>query len=91
MIDGFLLGMIVTSSLVAAGFFARFWFVTRDLLFLAFAAAFFLEGLNRTAFLFLDMPKAGDAVIYVVRLLSYLLILAAIVNKNRTQRGINGN
>jgi hypothetical protein len=85
MIEGFLLGVIVTCSLVAAGFFARFWFATRDLLFLGFAAAFALEGLNRMAFLFLDRPNAGDEYIYVVRLLSYLLILAAIANKNRTK------
>jgi hypothetical protein len=86
MIEGFLLGVVVTCSFVAAGFFARFWFATRDLLFLAFTAAFALEGLNRTAFLFLDKPSTGDEAIYVVRLLSYLLILAAIANKNRTRR-----
>jgi hypothetical protein len=85
MIEGFLLGVIVTCSFVAAGFFARFWLATRDLLFLGFAAAFALEGLNRTAFLFLDEPSFGDESIYVVRLLSYLLILAAIANKNRTR------
>jgi hypothetical protein len=83
MINGFLLGIIVTCSFTAAAFFARFWRATRDPLFLGFAAAFFLEGLNRTAFLFLDNPNAGDEVIYVVRLLSYLLIVAVIVNKNR--------
>jgi hypothetical protein len=83
MIEGFLLGVIVTCSFVAAGFFARFWRASRDLLFLGFAVAFLLEGLNRLAFLFLENPNAGDAVIYVVRLLSYLLILAAIANKNR--------
>jgi hypothetical protein len=86
MIDGFLLGVVVTSSFVAAGFFARFWIATRDPLFLAFAAAFALEGLNRIAFLFLDKPNMGDELIYVVRLSSYLLILAAIANKNRTRR-----
>jgi len=85
MIEGFLLGVIVTCSFVAAGFFARFWVATRDLLFLGFAAAFALEGLNRMAFLFLDRPNAGDEYIYVVRLLSYLHILAAIANKNRTR------
>jgi hypothetical protein len=37
------------------------------------------------AFLFLDRPNAGDEYIYVVRLLSYLIILAAIANKNRTR------
>lgn len=83
MIEGFLLGVIVTCSIVAAAYFARFWLATRDLLFLGFAAAFALEGLNRMAFLFLDKPNMGDEVIYGVRLLSYLLILAAIANKNR--------
>lgn len=83
MIEGFLLGVIVTCCFVAAGFFARFWRTTRDLLFLGFAAAFVLEGLNRIAFLYLDEPNAGSAVIYIVRLASYLIILAAIANKNR--------
>jgi hypothetical protein len=83
MIEGFLLGIIVTCSFVAAGFFARFWRVSRDVLFLGFAAAFVLEGLNRSAFLFLQNPSVGDENIYMIRLLSYLLILGAIVNKNR--------
>jgi hypothetical protein len=85
MTEGFLLGVIVTCSFVAAGFFARFWYATRDLLFLGFAAAFALEGVNRIAFLFLEQPNIGDEAIYVVRLLSYLLILAAIANKNRSR------
>jgi uncharacterized membrane protein HdeD (DUF308 family) len=85
MIEGFLLGVIVTCCFVAAGFFAKFWFATRDLLFLGFATAFALEGLNRIVFLFLDKPNIGDETIYIVRLLSYLLILAAIANKNRTR------
>jgi hypothetical protein len=84
MIEGFLLGVIVTCSFVAAGFFARFWRTTRDPLFLGFAAAFALEGLNRIAFLFLDEPNAGNAVIYIVRLASYLIILAVIAHKNRS-------
>ncbi|HET7811759.1 MAG TPA: DUF5985 family protein [Steroidobacteraceae bacterium] len=83
MIEGFLLGVIVTCSFVAAAFFARFWRATRDLLFLGFAAAFFLEGLNRMAFLLLDQPNVGDEAIYIIRLLSYLIILAAIAHKNR--------
>ena len=82
MIDGFLLGIIVTCSFVAAAFFARFWFASRDLLFLGFSVAFLLEGLNRIAFLFLDKPNAGDEAIYVIRLISYLIILAAIANKS---------
>jgi len=83
MLEGFLLGVIVTSSVVAGAFFLKFWRTTRDLLFLGFAAAFLIEGLNRLAFLSLDAPNEGAPVVYVIRLFSYLLILAAIVHKNR--------
>lgn len=83
MFEGFLLGVIVTASLAASAFFLKFWRQTRDKLFLLFGAAFAIEGINRLAFLFLDSPDEGNPVIYTVRLFSYLLILAAIVNKNR--------
>jgi hypothetical protein len=82
MIEGFLLGIIVTASIVAAGFFWRFYRQTRDMLFLAFAAAFFVEGMNRLSFLFIEVPNEGSPVIYVVRLIAFLLILAAVVRKN---------
>jgi hypothetical protein len=81
--EGFLLGVIVASSLAAAAFFLKFWRKTRDRLFLGFAAAFCIEGLNRLAFLWLDQPNEGTPLVYTIRLFSYLLILGAIVNKNR--------
>jgi hypothetical protein len=84
MINGFLLGVIVSASLTAAAFFFKFWRQTHDLLFLGFGAAFLIEGLNRVSFLFLAAPNEGDPLVYTVRLFSYLLILAAIVNKNRS-------
>jgi hypothetical protein len=83
MFEGFLLGVIVTASLAASAFFLKFWRQTHDKLFLGFSAAFAIEGINRLAFLFLDHPDEGNPLIYGVRLFSYLLILAAIVNKNR--------
>jgi hypothetical protein len=86
MIDGFLLGIIVTGSLAAAGFFFRFWRKTGELLFLAFSLAFLIEGINRASFLSLDDPTGGSVVAYSIRLVSYLLILMAIAHKNRGQR-----
>jgi uncharacterized membrane protein HdeD (DUF308 family) len=83
MLEGFLLGVIVTASLACGGFFLKYWRRTRDTLFLAFGAAFIIEGINRIFFLFLDRPDEGSAWIYTVRLLAFLLILAAIVRKNR--------
>lgn len=83
MIEGFLLGVIVTASLTAAGFFWRFYRQTLDRLFLAFAAAFAIEGINRMAFLMIDKPSEGSPIIYMVRLVAFLLLLGAIVAKNR--------
>lgn len=83
MMEGFLIGTIVTGSLAASGFFFKFWRQTRDPLFLGFGASFLIEGVNRFCVLFIADPAAGDNLIYVVRLVSYLLILMAIANKNR--------
>lgn len=83
MLEGFLLGVIVTSSLVAGAYFLKFWKQTHDLLFLGFGAAFIIEGSNRLGFLFLDSPNEGNPLLYCIRLASYLLILAAIAHKNR--------
>jgi hypothetical protein len=82
MIDGFLLGVIALASLVASVFFLKFWRKTRDTLFLAFAVSFFIEGVNRLTFLSLPRPNEGHATIYTVRLLAFVIILAAILWKN---------
>jgi len=83
MIDGFLLGIIVMAALAASGYFFRFWRQTRDLLFLGFACSFLIEGINRIGFLFVANPESGSVTLYTVRVISYLLILVAIANKNR--------
>lgn len=85
MIEGFLLGIIFTTSLTAGLFFLKFWRGTRDRLFLAFGAAFVIEAFNRVSFLFAERPNEGSPIIYVVRLMAFLLILAAIISKNREQ------
>ncbi len=82
MIDAFLVGMIAMSSFTAGVFFLRFWRDTRDSFFLAFAASFIVEGLNRSATLLLENPSEGSPWTYFIRLLSFLLILIAIVRKN---------
>jgi hypothetical protein len=83
MIEGFLLGVIVTASLTASLFFLKFWKQTRDVLFLAFAAAFLIEGINRATRLFAENPAEASPSIYVVRGLAFLMLIAAIVYKNR--------
>ena len=82
MIEGFLIGVIATASAIAGLFFLKFWRDTRDSFFLAFAASFLIEGLNRVSLLFLPRPNEGNPWIYLVRLFAFLLILIAIVRKN---------
>jgi hypothetical protein len=85
----FLLGYVFATSMVAGLFFLRFWRDTRDTLFLAFAAAFTIEGFNRLSFLLVDHPSEASPLVYLVRVLAFLLIVAAIVGKNRSAvRGV---
>jgi uncharacterized membrane protein HdeD (DUF308 family) len=82
MIQGFLLGVIATSSVTAGVFFLKFWRHTHDTLFLSFAIAFIVEGLNRATVLFIAKPNEGSPATYIVRLIVFLLILGAILKKN---------
>lgn len=83
MIEGFLLGVIVSTSLAAGLFFLRFWRDSRDSLFLAFALAFIIEACNRIAQLFSNQPDEGSPWICLVRSFAFLIIVAGILNKNR--------
>ena len=82
--DVFLLGFIVACSLVAALFFLRFWKKSRDRLFLFFSAAFWLLGVNWLA-LALSNRDEPNTILYVVRLLAFVLILIGIWDKNRAR------
>ena len=83
MIEAFLVGVIAAASATASLFFLKFWRETRDHFFLAFAASFFIDAVSRLVVPFLARPNEGRPEIYVVRLFGYLLILAAILWKNR--------
>jgi uncharacterized membrane protein HdeD (DUF308 family) len=81
-----ILGAISMACLVIALFFLRFWKNTRDRFFLFFATAFGLEGINR-ALLGLDQgSNENEPLFYLIRFVSYILILVAILDKNRGQR-----
>ena len=78
-----LIGYIFAASVVIALFFFKFWRESGDRLFLAFGVSFLIEGCNRLRFVTLHNPADGDPSIYVVRSLAFLLIVIAIVMKNR--------
>jgi uncharacterized membrane protein HdeD (DUF308 family) len=77
-----LAGGITMGSLLIALFFLRFWRDTGDRFFLLFALSFVIEGVHRAVASF-DMAASEDSPVhYLLRLLSYLLILGAIADKN---------
>jgi hypothetical protein len=79
-----LTGMLMILSLVAALFFALSWRRSGDRFFLIFALAFTLLGIERLILGILNLPESPLLSIYIVRLIAFLLIIVAIVDKNRT-------
>jgi hypothetical protein len=81
-----MIGAIAAASFAAGLFFFRFWRTTRDRFFLLFALSFWIEGVNRVV-LYEAAGLNDDApVYYLIRLIAYGLILAAIIDKNRGPR-----
>jgi len=79
-------GAIAMASFVVALFFLRFWRASRDRFFLYFALSFAIEGGHRL-FAALMFEESEDSPLhYLVRLLAYLLILWAILEKNWPRR-----
>jgi len=76
-------GALVMGYAVAALFFLRFWRETRDRLFGIFAAAFALLSVQRLALALSTDPNGDQLLLYGMRLLAFVLILAAIIDKNR--------
>jgi hypothetical protein len=82
-----LLGASALASAIIGLFFLRFWKSSKDRFFLFFAAAFFIESANKV-FLQVVVGLDEDAPVYfLIRLLAYGLILAAILDKNLGDRG----
>jgi glucose uptake protein GlcU len=79
-------GMLVMGYAVAGLFFLRFWRQTRDRLFGSFAAAFWLLAVQRAALAISNDPNADQVLLYGIRLLAFVVILVAIVDKNRGSR-----
>lgn len=82
----FFLGVAATSSAAVGVFFYRFWRETRDVLFLAFASAFWLMASNWAAQSFVARDEPYYALLYLLRLLAFGVIIAGVAHKNRTAR-----
>ena len=81
-----LLGGIAMACLIIGMFFLRFWRNTGDRFFLFFAISFGLEGINRALLGIYQTSSENEPLFYLIRLLSFVLIIVAIIDKNRTHR-----
>lgn len=82
MTDQFLMGAIGMGLAVASLFFFRYWRESRDRFFAWFALAFLVLTINRVMLVILSAPRETSLVPYLVRLLAFLMIVWAVVDKN---------
>jgi hypothetical protein len=78
-INAYLDGVITFGHLTAGLFFLRFWKRSGDRLFVMLATSFWLLGSVRVLMIF---RTSEEHPFYWFRLIAYLIILAAIIDKN---------
>ena len=86
MIYALMSGMVAALSLVVAMAFMRSYRRTHDHFFMYFAAAFLIFGLTQLMLGIFNVPELNLPLSYVPRLLTSVLILTAILGKNRRTR-----
>jgi hypothetical protein len=85
MVD-FMNGLNVMACGVITLFFLRFWRQTGERLFAGFAAGFALLACSWIALAVTDPVHEFRPLLYSIRLLAFGLIIAAIVDKNRSKK-----
>lgn len=78
----FLSGAVTAGYLVAAAFFWRFFLKTHDRLFVAFTVAFVFFALNQALVGLFQVTTEPTSLVYVLRILGFVVLLAAILDKN---------
>jgi len=87
----FLGGISVATFLASALFFLKFWKASRDRFFLYFSIACVLIAMDRFVSLFIvgtqesiwTESTESDSWVYLMRLLAFVVIAVAVVDKNR--------
>ena len=85
-VNAVLIGAVAMASFVATLFFLRFWRQTRDSFFLLFAIAFGLDAATRFTLGLTNPSDETEPLFYLARLVTFGLIIAAIIHKNRPAR-----
>lgn len=82
----FLAGGLTACYILATVFFFRFWKTTRDRLFFSFALAFGLLAIEQIVRLVLGVAFERGNYVYILRIIGFLIILYAIIEKNLLMR-----
>jgi hypothetical protein len=84
--NDFLSGMATAGAWAIGLFLMRLWRETRDRFFALFGVAFWVLSLNWLGLALAAPPSEDRHYFYLTRLVAFLLIITAIVDKNRTSR-----
>lgn len=87
----FLSGAVCMAYVVVGMYFLKFWKKTHDAFFLWFSAAFFLFACVRITLSAVSYESEVRWFLYLGRALAVLLIVGAIVHKNRRRRPDSSN
>jgi hypothetical protein len=87
----FISGMITMGYAIAALFFFRFWWRTRDPLFILFAVAFICFAANQMLTVVLEIPRDEQSWTYLLRLAGFALLIFGIIGKNLGKKAGGGN
>ena len=82
-LNSFMSGAVMMGCVGASIFFFKFWSKTQDRFFAIFASAFLLLAFERWLFVFIQATNEAHTWVFIVRLFAFLLILGAVVDKNR--------
>jgi uncharacterized membrane protein len=81
--NGLISGALIAGYAMVALFFLRFWISARERLFALFSLAFAVLALQRLALSVTDGSMENQTIFYLLRLAAFVIILIAIVDKNR--------
>lgn len=82
----FIYGAVMMNFLIGALYFWRFWQRTKDRFFALFSGAFLLMSVERWFLFFINVQNEAHTWVFMIRMVAFLLIIGAVVDKNRAQK-----
>jgi drug/metabolite transporter (DMT)-like permease len=82
----FLAGIATAGSWAVGLVLLRYWRETRDRFFAIFGVAFWVLSVNWIGLILAEPPNEARHYFYLTRLAAFVLIIVAIVDKNRASR-----